>query len=99
MFNENLVTQGRTPTGAFAHIMRRPEIQGMIEAGTEIVFMPRLPCMGEMRRLGLSFLDAIQNKPGNEGKPLNPVGQFMVLTWHKKMMAAFEKAGAVGWLP
>ena len=99
VFNENLVTQGRTPVGAFEPIMNRPEIKEIMLGGVEIVFMPRLPCMNEMRRLGLSFLDAIHNKPGSGGKPLDPVRQFMVLTWHKKMVTAFEKAGAIGWLP
>jgi hypothetical protein len=61
--------------------------------------MPRLPCMGEMRRAGLSFLDAVANKAGSDGKPLDPVRQFMVSSWHKRMLKQFSEAGALEWLP
>ena len=99
VLNEHLVTQGRTPAGAFDAIMSRPEMREMLRDGLVPLFMPRLPCMGEMRAAGLSFLDAVANKPGVNGKPLDPVRQFMVATWHKKMLAAFEAVGALEWLP
>ncbi len=99
VFNEHLVGQGRTPLGAFDAILTRPELEEMTEQGFVLLFMPRLPCMTEMRTAGLSFLNAVANKPGVGGKPLDPVRQFMVATWHKKMVAAFDKAGASGWLP
>ncbi len=99
VLNEHLVTQGRTPVGAFDAILSRPEIEGMFEDGLVPILMPRLPCMNEMRNAGLSFLDAVANKPGNSGKPLDPVRQFMVSTWHNKMLAAFNRAGALSWLP
>lgn len=99
VLNEHLVAQGRTPVGAFDAILARPELLRMFDKGLVFVVMPRLPCMGEMRAAGLSFLDAVANKPGITGKPLDPVRQFMVATWHKRMLAAFEGAGALGWLP
>ena len=99
VFNEHLVSQGRTPIGAFDAITARPEFQEMVIGGLEPIFMPRLPCMKEMRVAGLSFLDAVANKPGLDGKPLDPVRQFMVTTWHKKMVKAFDDAGASAWLP
>lgn len=99
VFNEHLVTQGRTPTGAFDAIMRRPEMDGMMAQGLRVIFMPRLPCMGEMRRAGLSFLDAVANKAGVDGKPLDPVRQFMVSSWHKRMLKELSEAGALDWLP
>jgi hypothetical protein len=99
VFNEHLVSGGRTPMGAFDAIIARPEMDQMIEEGLEPIFMPRLPCMKEMRAAGLSFLDAVANKPGLDGKPLDPVRQFMVTTWHKKMVKAFDDAGASAWLP
>ena len=99
VFNEHLVGQGRTPAGAFDTILSRPEMKQMIMEGLVPLFMPRLPCMNEMRAAGLSFLDAVANKPGASGKPLDPVRQFMVTTWHKKMVAAFERAAASNWLP
>ena len=99
VFNEHLIGQGRTPVGAFDAILSRPELQRMTMEGLVLVFMPRLPCMNEMRAARLSFLDAVANKPGITGTPLDPVRQFMVATWHKRMLAAFDKAGALEWLP
>ena len=99
VFNEHLVAQGRTPTGAFDAIMNRPEMDQMMAQGLRVIFMPRLPCMTEMRRAGLSFLDAVANKAGTDGKPLDPVRQFMVTSWHKRMLEQFGKRGALDWLP
>lgn len=99
VFNENLVPQGRTTMGAFEPILARPELTKMVGDGMEIVFMPRLPCMMEMRRAGLSFFDAAANKPGADGKPLDPVRQFMIKSWNDRLEAAFAKAGASSWLP
>ncbi len=99
VFNEHLVAGGRTPTGAFDAIMNRPEMKEMMAQGLRVIFMPRLPCMTEMRRAGLSFLDAVANKAGVDGKPLDPVRQFMVSSWHKRMLEEFSKRGALGWLP
>jgi hypothetical protein len=99
VLNEHLVAGGRTTQGAFNTIINDPGYDAMLEDGVVSVFMPRLPCMAEMRRAGLSFLDAINGKPGLDGKPLDPVRQFMVKTWHNKMLGQFTQAGAVEWLP
>lgn len=99
VFNEHLVAQGRTPTGAFDAIMGRPEMDQMMAQGLRVIFMPRLPCMTEMRRAGLSFLDAVANRAGTDGKPLDPVRQFMVSSWHKRMLKEFGENGALEWLP
>ncbi len=99
VLNEHLVPQGKTPTGAFDHILHRPEMEEMLTGGMYPVLMPRLPCLGEMRRLNLSFLEAIEGKLGSTGKPLDPVRQFMVEAWHGKMTKAFKEAGAWEWLP
>ena len=99
VLNEHLVTGGRTTQGAFNAIINDPGYDAMLEAGVVSVFMPRLPCMAEMRRAGLSFLDAINGKPGLDGKPLDPVRQFMIKTWHNKMLGQFTQAGAIEWLP
>ena len=99
VFNEHLVSGGRTPIGAFDAISARPEMRQMMKEGLIPLYMPRLPCMNEMRAAGLSFLDAVANKPGLGGKPLDPVRQFMVTTWHKRMVKAFDDAGASAWLP
>jgi hypothetical protein len=99
VFNEHLVPQGRTTAGAFDQIMKRTEFQEMVGQGVKTVFMPRLPAMSVMRDAGLSFLDTIAGKSGVNGKPLDPVRQFMVATWHKKLLAEFAEACAIEWLP
>ena len=99
VFNEHLVPQGRTPMGAFEPIIKRPELAGLMDAGMTVMFMPRLPCMGEIRRSGLSFLDAASNAPGRDGKPMDPVRQFMVRQFLTKVMAEYGRIGALGWLP
>ena len=67
VLNEHLVAGGRTTQGAFNTIINDPGYDAMLEDGVVSVFMPRLPCMAEMRRAGLSFLDAINGKPGLDG--------------------------------
>lgn len=99
VFNEHLVPQGRTPKGAFDPIMDRPELPEMMSAGMAVMFMPRLPCMGELRRSGLSFLDAASNVPGRDGRPMDPVRQFMVRQFLTKVLAEYGRIGALGWLP
>lgn len=99
VLNEHLVPRGRTPAGAFDGILARPEIPEMLDTGMLIVLMPRLPCMDHLRASGLTIMDAVANKPGKDGKPLDPLRQFMVVTWHKRMIEAFTKVGALAWLP
>lgn len=99
ILNEHLVPRGKTPVGAFDAILDRPEIVGMIESGMVVVVMPRLPCMEQVRASGLTFFEAASNKPGKSGKPLDPVRQFQVENWHKRMIEAFTKVGALEWLP
>ncbi len=99
VFNEHLVPQGRTMKGAFDPIMDRPELPELMSAGMTVMFMPRLPCMGELRRSGLSFLEAASNAPGRDGKPMDPVRQFMVRQFLAKVMAEYARIGALVWLP
>ena len=99
VLNEHLVPRGRTPAGAFDAILARPEIEEMIDTGMLVVIMPRLPCMDHLRASGLTVMEAIANQPGKSGKPLDPLRQFQVVTWHKRMIEAFTKVGALEWLP
>ncbi len=99
VFNEHLVPQGRTARGAFDPIMERVELQDMIKDGVAVMFMPRLPCMSELRKSGLSFIDAASNVPGKDGKPMDPVRQFMVRQFLEKIMTEYGRIGALGWLP
>jgi hypothetical protein len=97
--NESLVRAGKTARGAFDVIVTRSECRELAEGGTKFLFMPRLPCMVEMRDSGLSFYDAAKGKRGCRGKPMDPVRQFMVRSWLDEMERVFEKIGILEWLP
>jgi hypothetical protein len=99
VFNEYLVPQGRTPSGAFNRIAEQPGFAEMIEGGARPMYFPRLPCMEEMRSAGLGFIDAAAGKPGLSGKPLGPVRQFMIKQWIGKVRGEIERSGATEWLP
>lgn len=99
IFNEHLILQGRTPQGAFDPIISRPELADLIRAGVKPMFMPRLPCMGEMRRAGLSFVQAASGGIGADGRPFDPVRQFMVKQFLVKVMNELGRIGALGWMP
>jgi hypothetical protein len=48
---------------------------------------------------GLSFYEAISNKPGVDGKRLNLGQQFQVRTWLNQMERKFTNLGIEEWLP
>ncbi|MHB0671726.1 hypothetical protein [Roseomonas mucosa] len=99
IFNEYLVPQGRTPHGAFNRIMAQPGYAEMTDAGVRPIFLPRLPCMEEVREAGLSFVDAAAGRVGPSGKPLGPLRQFIVRQWIDKIRGEFERIKATEWLP
>lgn len=99
VFNEHLVPQGKTPTGAFDRIMEQPGFAELVSGGVRPLFLPRLPCMEEMRAVGLGFVDAAAGRPGLGGKPLGPMRQFMVKKWIERVQTEFSRVGALEWLP
>lgn len=99
IFNEHLIPQGRTASGAFDAILARPEFLELGKDGMEVVFLPRLPCLEVMRQAGLGFVDAAAGVVGNKGVPLDPVRQFMVKQWIGKVLASIAAANATSWLP
>jgi hypothetical protein len=99
IFNEHLVAQGRTPVGAFNAIVARPEIKELMSAGVVPIFLPRLACLPEVRKAGLSLLDAATGGYAADGRPFDPVRQFMVRQYFTKILGELGRAGALGWLP
>jgi len=97
--NESLVRSGKTPIGAFDEIMSRPEAGELEKSGVQVVIVPRLPCMMEVRATGLSFYDVADNKPAKNGKPMDPVRQFMVKTWIDRLETQFVASGIADCLP
>lgn len=99
VFQEYLVPRGQAPQGAFDEVITSREMEELLKDSFEFIFFPRLPCMDEVRRSGLSFADAASGMRGAEGKPLDPIQQFMVKQWIDRAQKAFAKIGATEWLP
>ena len=99
ILNEALVSQGRTTVGAFNPILDRPEFAELGNGGMMPFFLPRLPCMVEIRQGGFTLLDAATGGVGTDGKPLDPVRQFMVRQFFSKTMAELERIGALEMMP
>lgn len=99
VFNESLVRAGKTPEGAFDAIMERPEILELMETGTEIVVMPRIIHIAEVRKAGLGFYEAVEGKAGRDGKPLDPLKRFSIKTWLDRMDAQLSSGTFREWLP
>jgi len=99
ILNEHLVPNGRSPAGAFRNLVNRVEWAEMAEGGLQAIIMPRLPCMTQMREAGLSLIDALKGRSGKNGARLDPVRQFMVKTWLKRLETIFTEADVVDWLP
>ena len=80
-------------------IMARPEGRELGAAGLKIMVMPRLPCMTEVRKSGLSFIGAAAGEPGPDGRPFDPVRRFMVRQWINRVQEEIANIGATEWMP
>ncbi|UZO94695.1 hypothetical protein [Roseomonas mucosa] len=99
VFQEYLVPRGRTPSGAFEELLGSPEMDELLQDGVRFIFLPRLPCMGEVRKLKLGFVAAATGEAGPDGKALDVVRQFMVRQWIGKVQKEFARIEATEWLP
>ena len=78
VLNEGVIREGRTVAGAFDATMDDPGFRKMVDAGARSFLLPRLACMDEIRRRGLSLHDAAA---GQGADPLDPVESFMAEDW------------------
>jgi hypothetical protein len=99
VMNEHLVRSGKTPMGAFDAILNRRELVELSEMGLQVVMMPRLIYMEQMRKGGLSFYDVVAGKKGSEGKPMDPLAQFAAKRWIEALEQQFQANGIEEWLP
>lgn len=99
ILNENLISGGRTPAGAFEGIISRSEFVDLVRAGMHPINMPTLPCMEAMRELRLGFYDAAAGRAGPGGRVLDPVRRFMVKRWLAHLEKQVANTGATEWLP
>lgn len=99
VLNEFLIPSGRNTETAFDHIQAREEMKELTCDGMEVMSMPRLPCMEEVRKTGLSFLDVRDGKRGPDGLPFNPLRKHMVKQWLDRINQNLTLCGATEWMP
>lgn len=99
VLNEFLIPSGRKTEGAFKHIHDRPEMKELAADGMEVMYMPRLPCMDNVRAKGLGFFDAMAGKKGSDGLPLDPLRRFMVRQWLDSIDKSLASIDAMEWVP
>jgi len=94
VLNEYLVKAGQTPATAFAKTVKNGQLMEMAQEGARMIYMPRLPCMGRVRELGLPL-----NAAAEGSKELGPTAAFMVRRWLHRLEDECERAGIDDWLP
>lgn len=99
VLNEFLIPSGRKTGGAFRHIHARPEMKELAADGMEVMYLPRLPCMENVRAKGLGFFHAMNGKVGSDGLPLDPVRRFMVRQWLARIDQSLASIDAAEWVP
>lgn len=83
----------------FAWLRQDPRMIAMTKAGVIPIDMPALTCMKYIEEEGLSVFEAIANKTGQSGRPLNPLWVHMAQKWLKDFTANLTKEGADEWMP
>ena len=99
VLNEHLAPPGLTAAGGFGFIMERPEWARLSREGMLTLMLPRLVAMPDMRNAGLSYFDAIEGKPGRDGRPLGPMLRFQIRKWVELLEGNLRAIGAEEWLP
>src|SRR5580698_2518280 len=74
ILNEGMVPSGRSPLAPFEPVISHSVFKTSVDRGAKVLKMPRLGCMQEVDRRGLSFGDAQSGlvKAGQEPFPFTP---------------------------
>ncbi|QDD92849.1 Transcriptional regulatory protein (plasmid) [Roseomonas mucosa] len=99
VLNEFLAPPGRSALGAFNFILERPEFGRLAQEGMQILPMPRLVAMPDMRNAGLTFFNAVEGKPGRDGRPLSPMHRFQIRKWMERLEENLDSINGQEWLP
>jgi hypothetical protein len=98
VLNQSLVRAGKNAASAFDWIYNHPGHDDAAKVAKFIV-MPRLGCMDALRAEGLTFYDALNNKPGKSGRPMDAGRQFMIGVWMNKLEQQMVELKITHWLP
>lgn len=98
VLNEGVIRPGQRTAGVFNAISRKSEYVELLEDGAEVLIMPRLTCLDQLREKGLGFYDAAAGRTNREGLRASPTTQHMTSAWLKEMESQMEGSRAAEWM-
>lgn len=81
----------------FAPVREHPVIERVLDAGGELVDIPKLAINADVVKLRLRYEDAVANKPNLKGELIGDWNASRVETWLESLRVAVERIE--GWLP
>jgi hypothetical protein len=97
--NGGLVLTGRSIDFAFEQMDRHPSVARATVKGAELVTMPLLSCMAEVTDRKLRFADAMNGKPGADGRTLSLFDRARVRKWWNLDFPTMAARIPPSWLP
>lgn len=97
--NAGLQRNASRTVDPFNWLRRDPRLATMLAANVTTVNMPALTCMKHIEEVGLTVFDAVDGKPGRDGRPLNPLWVHMAKKWLTDFNFNMEVEGVTEWLP
>lgn len=97
--NAGLQRNASRAVDPFEWLREDSRMLAMFEAGVIPIDMPALTAMKYIEEEGLSVFEAIANKTGQSGRPLNPLWVHMAQKWLKDFTTNLTKEGADEWMP
>lgn len=94
VLNEGLVKMGQSPASAFRRTIDSEPFHKMLDAGAQVIYMTRLPCMDQVRELRVAL-----NDTAKIAEKCGPVFAFMVKRWLDRLEDQCTDAEVTSWLP
>lgn len=97
--NAGLQRNASRTVDPFKWLRSDSRFKAMLQAKVVPVDMPALTCMKHIEEVGLTVFDAVDGKPGRDGRPLNPLWAHMAKKWLTDFTSEMEVEGVTEWLP
>lgn len=97
--NGGLVLTGRSEDVAFASLAGHAGLAQIVSNGASVVTLPRLACMAEVTDRKLRFADAMNGKPGADGKALSVFDRHRARKWWTNEVPKVFQRIPAEWLP
>jgi hypothetical protein len=95
--NEGVLRRGQEPRKVFGAIQGSAEFIRWIDEGAQPLYLPTLPFIDDVRRLGLTLRDASANKPNPDGKSLGITKAWTTKNWLNGFRKEFEINDCAEW--